>query len=256
MKSRYKKPNRNESNRKADEPFFSKTKSHASKDAIQPKLKIGKTDDPAEKEADAMAQSVVKQQSKKNGGDSNEIQRQSAKEEEVQTKSMEEEEVQTKSQEEEEVQTKSAEEEEVQAKSQDEEEVQTKSEEEEVQTKMIHLKADNSESNYIFRQKKEATQSNVVPPEVEANLESTKGQGMPLPLDIRNEMEESFQADFSKVRIHTGSMAVQMTRSLNALAFTNGYDIYFNEGKYNPESPSGKELLAHELTHVVQQKGK
>src|SRR5690606_1881665 len=55
------------------------------------------------------------------------------------------------------------------------------------------------------------------------------------------------------VRIHTGADSVQMNRELGAQAFTHGRDIYFNEGKYNPSSPDGQRLLAHELTHVVQQ---
>jgi len=68
-------------------------------------------------------------------------------------------------------------------------------------------------------------------------------------------MENRFGTDFSEVKIHTGSQAIQMSRELNAQAFTVGNDIYFNEGKYNPSSDAGKHLLAHELTHTVQQNG-
>ena len=71
--------------------------------------------------------------------------------------------------------------------------------------------------------------------------------------DTKNEMESGFGTDFSGVRIHNDSNAVQMNQELGSQAFTNGNDIYFNEGKYNPESDSGKHLLAHELTHTVQQ---
>jgi hypothetical protein len=66
-------------------------------------------------------------------------------------------------------------------------------------------------------------------------------------------MESRFGTDFSNVKIHTGDDAVQMSRALGAQAFTVGSDIYFNSGKYNPSSESGKHLLAHELTHTVQQ---
>ncbi|MEP7252326.1 MAG: DUF4157 domain-containing protein, partial [Ginsengibacter sp.] len=66
----------------------------------------------------------------------------------------------------------------------------------------------------------------------------------------------SFSSDFSSVKIHNDSTSVQMNESLNAQAFTHGSDIYFNSGKYNSDSTSGKHLLAHELTHVVQQNGK
>ena len=87
------------------------------------------------------------------------------------------------------------------------------------------------------------------------NLRRSKGGGSPLSNDSRTEMESSFAVDFSGVRIHTGSNAVQMNQELGAQAFTNGSDIYFNQGKYSPESYDGKHLLAHELTHVVQQGG-
>jgi hypothetical protein len=90
---------------------------------------------------------------------------------------------------------------------------------------------------------------------VESMIQETKGQGMPLPEEIKAEMEAEMQADFSNVRIHTDDMAIQLSAILDAQAFTHGYDIYFNMGKYDPYSREGKHLLAHELTHVVQQKG-
>ena len=68
-------------------------------------------------------------------------------------------------------------------------------------------------------------------------------------------MESAFGTDFSQVRIHTNSTAIQMNKELNAQAFTHGSDIYFNSGKYDPSSSSGQHLLAHELTHTVQQGG-
>jgi hypothetical protein len=78
---------------------------------------------------------------------------------------------------------------------------------------------------------------------------------MALPNDILKAMEGEFKTDFSKVRIHIGEKAIQMTNMIQAHAFTHGYDIYFNAGRYQPYTSSGKRLLAHELTHVVQQKG-
>ncbi len=72
----------------------------------------------------------------------------------------------------------------------------------------------------------------------------------------REKMEGAFGADFSGVRIHTGPEAESMSRSIGAQAFTYGQDIYFNNGKYSPSTSQGQHLLAHELTHVVQQKGK
>ncbi len=66
-------------------------------------------------------------------------------------------------------------------------------------------------------------------------------------------MESGFGADFSQVRVHTDDRAVSLSQDLSAQAFTHGSDIYFNQGKYDPGSSAGSHLLAHELTHTVQQ---
>lgn len=87
----------------------------------------------------------------------------------------------------------------------------------------------------------------------EQNLSSTKGNGSPLPATTKNFMESRFGADFSGVRIHTDSHAQNLSRSIHAQAFTHGNDIYFNSGKYNPHTDAGGTLLAHELTHTIQQ---
>ena len=89
--------------------------------------------------------------------------------------------------------------------------------------------------------------------DITSQLNNRRGKGAPMDRETSGQMESSFTADFSKVRIHTGSEAVAMSKSLNAQAFTHGGDIYFNEGRYNPASHSGKHLLAHELTHTLQQ---
>ncbi|WP_445456149.1 eCIS core domain-containing protein [Flavobacterium sp. HNIBRBA15423] len=93
------------------------------------------------------------------------------------------------------------------------------------------------------------------PNHVESQINSSRGGGSSMDNGTKNFMESRFGTDFSDVKIHTGSQAVQMSRELNAQAFTVGNDIYFNEGKYSPNSDSGKHLLAHELTHTVQQSG-
>ncbi len=82
---------------------------------------------------------------------------------------------------------------------------------------------------------------------------STGGGGSPLPASTRAFMEPRFGADFSGVRLHTGSEAAQLNRAVGAQAFTHGLDIYLGEGKNDLESSAGKQLLAHELTHVIQQ---
>ena len=89
--------------------------------------------------------------------------------------------------------------------------------------------------------------------DIASRLSSSRSRGSVLDDNTRGEMESNFGADFGKVRIHTGSDAAQLSQDLGAKAFTHGSDIYFNEGQYNPNSSEGKHLLAHELTHTVQQ---
>ena len=79
-----------------------------------------------------------------------------------------------------------------------------------------------------------------------------KRSGQPLPEAVRARMERAFGQDFRHVRIHTDGAAVEAAGALNAHAFTNGRDIYFGQGAWRPGSIEGIELLAHELTHVVQ----
>ena len=84
---------------------------------------------------------------------------------------------------------------------------------------------------------------------IEDRIESRRGGGAPMDDNTRENMEGAFGADFSNVRIHTDSEAADLSNSVQARAFTTGSDIYFNEG----ESPQNQELLAHELTHTIQQ---
>ena len=88
---------------------------------------------------------------------------------------------------------------------------------------------------------------------VSSKISTTKGSGDSMDNSTKSFMESRFGTDFSSVKIHTGNEAIQMNRELGAKAFTVGSDIYFNQGQYQPESNSGKHLLAHELTHTVQQ---
>lgn len=89
----------------------------------------------------------------------------------------------------------------------------------------------------------------------EQSLAASKGGGSPLPNDTKASMENRFGTDFSQVRIHTGGAASTMSDGIQAKAFAHGNDIYFNQGQYNPHSKEGQTLLAHELTHTVQQNG-
>lgn len=96
-------------------------------------------------------------------------------------------------------------------------------------------------------------------PEVILNLESSiksiQDGGQPLPKSARAFFEPRFRYDFSKVRVYHDVQAAESARAVNAQAFTLGKDIVFGRGKYAPEKASGRRLLAHELTHVVQQGG-
>ncbi|MCH7624646.1 MAG: DUF4157 domain-containing protein [Chloroflexi bacterium] len=93
-----------------------------------------------------------------------------------------------------------------------------------------------------------------VAPDTEQAIQASRGRGEALPDALRASMESAFGADFSGVRVHTGPDADALNDSMSARAFTTGQDIFFKKGEYSPETSGGKETLAHELTHVVQQK--
>ena len=95
-----------------------------------------------------------------------------------------------------------------------------------------------------------------VPNSVQAALQGGGGgTGRALNPSLREEMEQAFAADFSGVHIHTGNAADSLNHDLIARAFTYGKDIFFNAREFRPETREGRHLLAHELTHVVQQTG-
>ncbi|HTE30018.1 MAG TPA: DUF4157 domain-containing protein, partial [Chryseolinea sp.] len=94
-------------------------------------------------------------------------------------------------------------------------------------------------------------------PDFQSKLDASKGGGNSLDENTSKEMGAKMGADFSGVKVHTGGEANHMSESINARAFTHGQDIYFKDGQHNTSSNEGKELLAHELVHTVQQgKGK
>lgn len=106
-----------------------------------------------------------------------------------------------------------------------------------------------------FIQKREASAGSTVATESVTNrIASSQGSGSMMDLATKSFMESRFDTDFSAVRIHTGQYAANLSSDLNAQAFTVGNNIYFNEGKYTPQSAAGKYILAHELTHTLQQK--
>lgn len=90
-------------------------------------------------------------------------------------------------------------------------------------------------------------------PQVADQIQSIRGAGKPLNTELRNFFEPRFGHDFSQVRVHTDARANETARALNARAYTLSSDVVFAAGEYKPDTPDGRRLLAHELTHVVQQ---
>jgi hypothetical protein len=93
----------------------------------------------------------------------------------------------------------------------------------------------------------------IVAPGLAQQIQSTRGGGQPMDAATRSFMETRFGTDFGGVRIHTDINAALFSQRLQARAFTLGSDVYFNQGQYKPDSLEGKRLIAHELTHTIQQ---
>lgn len=84
-------------------------------------------------------------------------------------------------------------------------------------------------------------------------INQARGRGQSLDTTLQMQMSQGMGHDFSGVRVHTGREANDLNQQLSAKAFTTGQDIFFRDGAYDPHSSGGQELIAHELTHVVQQ---
>lgn len=90
-------------------------------------------------------------------------------------------------------------------------------------------------------------------PELGAQINAARSGGSPLSPSTRIDMEHHLGVDLSAVRIHADARADQLSRSVQAEAFTTGTDIFFRQGVYQPQSAEGRRILGHELTHVIQQ---
>ncbi len=88
---------------------------------------------------------------------------------------------------------------------------------------------------------------------IENAIRNARGGGRSLPGNLRAELERAFGADFNGVKIHTGAVPDRLNHYLGSAAFTIGKDIFFRKGYYRPDNNRGREILAHELTHVIQQ---
>jgi hypothetical protein len=255
---------------------------------LQAKMTVGKPNDAYEHEADRIADTVMRmpepmvqrQAEEEEPAQAKLIQRQTEEEPAqakplagtitplIQRQSEEEEPAQAKS-----LQRQAEEEEPAQAKplqrqTEEEETTQAKflqrqaEEEEPAQAKLLQRQAEEEEPAQAKPLQRPAedemaqpkgSAATTVSPGVESSIQAMRGGGRPLPDGTRGFYETRMGYDFSGVRIHADANANDAATHLNAQAFTLGQDIFFGAGRYEPQTNSGKWLLAHELTHTVQQ---
>lgn len=116
-------------------------------------------------------------------------------------------------------------------------------------------KCDEAEDEHGAQTKRAGTHPVAAPASLQSYVAGTRGGGIPLPAAARAHFEERFGQDFGQVRIHNDARSARATADTNALAFATGSDIHFGAGQFQPGTPEGDRLLAHELTHTVQQTG-
>lgn len=104
-------------------------------------------------------------------------------------------------------------------------------------------------------QRRQAMTDEEASADLESSINSARGGGQPLDAVLQQSMGQAMGADFSGVRVHTDTQSNHLNQSIQARAFTTGQDVFFRSGAYQPGSRGGQELIAHELTHVVQQNG-
>ncbi|MEH2263552.1 eCIS core domain-containing protein [Nostoc sp.] len=224
----------------------------------QAKLSISQPGDIYEQEADSVAQQVMQRMAQPVNGQS--IQREALPEdeEELQMKSLDISTLQREAlpEDEEELQMKSLDISTLQREAlpEDEEELQMKS----LDISTLQREAlpeDEEELQMKPMVQRQAEAGMAAAPDLEASINQAKSGGQSMADNIREPMEQAFGADFSGVKVHTDGQSDQLNQSIQARAFTTGQDVFFRQGEYNPGSRGGQELLAHELTHVVQQNG-
>jgi len=201
---------------------------HAS--GVQAKLTIGQSNNKYEQEADSVADNVMRMPEPK-------LQRQPEAEEEeevIQTKSLSNQITPVVQRQE-------------QPSDEEDEELQTKS-----QDGMLQRQAE-VEDEETIQTRSSSNHTATVGETTNSRIQSLKGGGQPLPANQRNFYESRMGYNFGGVRIHTDSNAADTAQSVQAKAFTVGNNIVFNSGQYVPNNDESKRLLAHELTHVIQQ---
>jgi hypothetical protein len=232
---------------------------HTCQPTIQTKLKIGQPNDKYEQEADRVAEQVMRMSNPQSRvseqatgkAQTAQVQRKCAECEEE-----EEEQIQRKplvSKITPLVQRQTEEEE----KEEEEEFIQTKPLANQI-TPIIQRQEEEpfpeeEEEEEILQTKEVPGQTPGVAQDVQKNINNLRGSGKPLPESERSFFEQRFGHDFSQVRVHSGSQSARLTNAVNARAFTVGRDVVFGADQYAPETQEGKKILAHELSHVIQQ---
>jgi hypothetical protein len=199
---------------------------------IQAKLSIGEPNDKYEQEADATASKVVQQINSPTQDQSVQKQEAMEEEEELQMKPISSIQREESMEEEEELQMKPI--------SSIQREESMEEEDEELQMKSLV-------------QRRENLGGGEASTDLESSIQSARGSGQSLDSNLQAKMGQAMGADFSGVKVHTDSQSDQLNKSIQAKAFTTGQDVFFRQGAYEPRSRGGQELIAHELTHVVQQ---
>ncbi len=243
-------------------PFFHHA---AAGESLQHKLVTGRPGDAHEREADAFAEAAVGSAAPSAAGPALAERVTPLRRAGPQAKADSARGMRSQGGEEDKVQAKEDEEEQpVQAKAKDkglhageEEEkvIQAKAEDERIQTGAAKEKAAPAKDEEEEPVQARADGIHDEPAVVSARklLQAEQGQGAALLADPGRQLARIFGADFRAVRIHTDGEAVRLAQSLHAQAFTRGNHIYFNTGRYDPSSTQGRRLLAHELTHTLQQ---
>ena len=139
--------------------------------------------------------------------------------------------------------------------------VEVEEEEEILQTKplvdqitpLVQRQVEEEEEEEMLQTKSREDATSEVSNDLESQINTIKGSGRPLAESERSFFEPRFGADFSQVRVHTDAQATKSARAVNARAFTVGSDVAFGTGQYASGTHAGNHLLAHELTHIIQQ---
>jgi hypothetical protein len=206
---------------------------------IQAKMTVGAADDSFEREADSVASQVMS-----GGSETAGVQREGMPEEELPLKRMPQ--ILQRA--------KLGEDEEIAAKR----DLQRAPEDEEIALKRdIQRAADDEfdESMPLQTKGDDLSGSFDVEGDIESSIQTQKGGGQSLGGESQSFFADRMGHDFSGVNVHTDAQSDALNQSLGSRAFTTGNDIFFRSGEYNPGNSGGQELLAHELTHVVQQTG-